>query len=237
MTGEGPWRAALLADVAHGFFGVAHGSEGTDEASTRAGAARCAEMVAPGARLAWVRQVHGRDVAIVDAGWDGAALPPEADAMVSATPGTALAIRTADCTPVLLSDAAAGVIGAAHAGWRGALAGVTDATIEAMCALGARRDHIVAAIGPTIARAAYEVDAPLFEAFVRDHPPSEAFFTDSRTPGRWYFDLPAWVAMRLALAGVRRVEDLGLDTFADPRLHSHRRDGARAGRNWSVVAI
>ena len=233
----GPWRAHLLDGVPHGFFGAAQGSATSDDDATREGAQRCAALIAPAARVAWVRQVHGRDVVKVRSDWDADATPREADAMVSATPGIALAIRTADCTPVLLADGEAGVIGAAHAGWRGAIAGVTDATVEAMCDLGAARERIVAAIGPTIARASYEVDAPLFEAFVREHPPSEAFFTDAAVTGRWYFDLPAWVAMRLSLAGVRRVEDLGRDTFTDPALHSYRRDGARAGRNWSVVAI
>ena len=166
--------AAPLAGVPHGFFGrrggVSSGSlaslncglgSGDDPALIAENRRRAAEAVLPSAALTGVYQVHGSRCVIVDAASDLAARP-EADALATRTPGLLLGILTADCVPVLFADTAAGVVGAAHAGWKGAIAGVTDATLGAMESLGADRAHIVAAIGPCIGRASYEVD----EAFV-----------------------------------------------------------------------
>ncbi|UOM33856.1 peptidoglycan editing factor PgeF [Acuticoccus sp. I52.16.1] len=152
---------------------------------------------------------------------------PEADAMVTAVPGIALGIRTADCAPVLFADPRAGVVGAAHAGWRGAVGGVLEATLEAMAAAGADMNDVVVAIGPTIARTSYEV-GPELKAAVEAQTPSgidtDPFFAPSSAAGRLMFDLPGYVAARLALAGVRRVEALDCDTYTDEaRFYSYRR--------------
>ena len=156
-------------------------------------------------------------------------------------PGLALGILTADCAPVLLADRDAGVVGAAHAGWKGALAGVTDATVIAMTALGADPARIVAAIGPTIARASYEVDDAFLRRFAAADPANERFFADGRA-GHHRFDLEAYVAHRLALAGVGRIEALGLDTYADAdRFFSYRRATHRGepgyGRQIAIIGV
>jgi polyphenol oxidase len=152
-----------------------------------------------------------------------------------------LGILTADCTPVLLADQQAGVVGAAHAGWKGALGGVTDAVIATMESLGADRSRIVAAIGPVIARASYEVDDAFARRFETDDPANERFFSAGR-PGHHQFDLEAYVAARLAAAGIGRVEALGLDTYADPdRFFSFRRATHRGepgyGRQISLIGV
>ena len=177
-------------------------------------------------------QIHSPTAVIVDR-----AVPdderPRADAIVTATPGLVLGIVTADCAPVLLADVEAGVIAAAHAGWRGAVAGVTDQAIAAMLTLGARVDRIVAAIGPCIARASYEVDHAFAERLLADDPGNDAFLSDGPR-GQPHFDLEAYVAARLAAAGVRRIEALGLDTYAPggsflqlPPRHASRRADLR----------
>ena len=186
-----------------------------------------------------VKQVHSPIALRVDAEFAGDR--PEADALVTATPGLALAIVTADCAPVLLADEQAGVVGAAHAGWRGAFGGVLEAVVEEMTLLGARRENIAAAIGPTIARPSYEVDEAFRDRFLEADPAYERFFRDGE-PGHFQFDLPAFVADRLAAAGVGRVDDLALDTYADPaRFFSYRRATHRGestdGRQVSLIAL
>jgi YfiH family protein len=166
---------------------------------------------------------------------------PHADALVTDRPGVLLAIVTADCTPVLLADRKAGVIGAAHAGWKGAIGGVIENTVAAMLALGARREAIAAAIGPTIVQASYEVDDLFRARFLEDHPFNARFFVAS-TPGHWQFDLPGYVTARLVSAGVGHVEDLKLDTYAAPnRFYSFRRAthcGEPAyGRQMSMIGL
>ena len=229
-----PIRARTLA-TPHAFFGRRGGvstgacaglntglGSSDDPVAITENRRRAAEAVLPGAALVGVYQVHGVDVATVRERWPEADRP-HADALVTDRPGTLLAILTADCAPVLLADTGAGVIGAAHAGWKGALAGVTDSTLAAMEALGARRDRVVAAIGPCIARASYEVDDAFRARFAVADPANERFFTDARA-GHHRFDLEAYVAHRLAVAGVRQVEALGLDTYADAaRFFSYRR--------------
>ena len=190
--------------------------------------------------LAGLTQVHGPTVAVVDAAWTEEAAPP-ADALVTDRPGRALAIITADCAPVLLHDARAGVIGAAHAGWRGAVAGIVEATLQAMAGLGARADRISAAIGPCIGQASYEVGPDLREAVLAGDGAAARFFADGRA-GHWQFDLAAYVAARLAAAGVRQVSLLGLDTRADEaRFFSHRRrtlaGGGPIGHQVSAVVL
>ena len=156
-------------------------------------------------------------------------------------PGLLLGILTADCAPVLFADTDAGVVAAAHAGWKGAIGGVTDATIAAMETLGADRSRIVAAIGPCIARASYEVDDGFARRFADHDPANDRFFAPGRD-GHHQFDLEAYVAHRLAAAGLSRIEAMGLDTYADPdRFYSYRRATHRHeadyGRQISVIGL
>lgn len=250
MSAE-PIRARLLGDVPHGFLtrrgGVSEGvlaglnaglGAGDDPAAVARNRAVAVGAVLPGAALMTPWQVHGAAVATVDAPW---AERPQADALVTDRPGLLLGIVTADCAPVLFADGLAGVVGAAHAGWRGALAGVADATLDAMERLGARRDRIAAAVGPCIARRSYEVDDAFLARFMADDPANERFFSDGR-PGRHRFDLEAYVVHRLAAAGVPHVEALGLDTYAEEaRFYSFRRATHRGepsyGRQLSAIGV
>jgi polyphenol oxidase len=168
-------------------------------------------------------QIHSPDVVVADAPWSAQARP-RADAIVTSMPGLAIGVSTADCGPVLLADPDARIVGAAHAGWRGALAGVTDATIAAMERLGATRQRIVAAIGPMIRQPNYEVGAELRDRFIAADPANQRFFAPAARDGHFMFDLAGYVAARLAAAGIGVVEDLGACTYADPdRFYSYRR--------------
>jgi YfiH family protein len=187
-------------------------------------------------------QVHGIAVAEVDErGWlEGHG--PQADALVTRRPGIALGIVTADCAPVLFADPEAGVIGAAHAGWRGAVDGVLEATLAAMEAIGADRGRITAAIGPCIAQASYEVGPDLREAVLAQDAAGARFLAPGRREDRWQFDLAGYCAARLAAAGVAVVETAGTDTLAnDDRFFSHRRrtlaGGGPIGHQISAIAI
>lgn len=183
-------------------------------------------------------QVHSPDVVTVTAPWSKR---PEADAMVTRQPGLGLCILSADCTPVLFSDPDSGVIGAAHAGWKGAIAGVLDRTLEAMEALGARREHIRAAIGPTIQQASYEVGPEFREAFLSQDAGSEDLFIPGKGD-RWHFDLPGYCARQLEKAGTGSVFNLGHDTCAmEEAYFSNRRRNLRGepdyGRNASAIVL
>lgn len=250
-TGVDVFRAAALGDVAHGFLGRRGGvSGGCDLDLGRRGQdptpdlienrARVVAAVLPGARLVTVYQVHSADVAIVTEAYDEGERP-HADALVTNRPGLLLGILTADCAPVLFADREAGVVAAAHAGWKGALAGVTDATIAAMETLGARRERIAAAVGPCIARASYEVDDGFAQAFGEHDPANERFFAPGQA-GHHQFDLEAYVVHRLAAAGLSRIQALGLDTYANgERFFSYRRATHRGeadyGRQISVIGL
>lgn len=211
-----------------------------DPAAVRENRDRAVAAVAPGATLVTLHQVHSNIVVPVTHAMADADRP-HADALVTATPGLALGILTADCAPILFADADAGVIGAAHSGWKGALHDIAGATVAAMAALGARRERIVAAIGPCIARASYEVDAGFRERFLVDSAAHDGFFTRGRAD-RFQFDLEGFVAMRLAAAGVQQVTALGIDTCADPvRWFSYRRTTHAGepdyGRQISLIAL
>ncbi|MEK6541107.1 MAG: peptidoglycan editing factor PgeF [Pseudomonadota bacterium] len=247
------WRADTLGAVPHGFAGrrggVSSGAiaslncgmgAGDDPAAVAVNRRRAADAVLPNAALTSVYQVHGRACVTVREPWADDARP-QADALVTDRPEIVLGIVTADCVPVLLADKVSGVVGAAHAGWKGALAGVTDAALSAMEALGAQRGRIVAAIGPCIARASYEVDRTLFDAFTNADPTNERFFLDGQ-PDHWQFDLEAYVAARLAAAGVPIVEAMGLDTYARiDDFYSYRRATHRGeptyGRQLSMIGL
>jgi polyphenol oxidase len=191
-------------------------------------------------RLVGLTQIHGTTVATVDHPWpDGSG--PRADAMVTNRSGLALGIITADCTPILLHDPAAGIIAAAHAGWRGAVAGVLEETIAAMQQLGATIPAIHAAIGPCISQPSYEVSADLRDAVLAHNPADSRFFQDGR-PNHWQFNLPAYCAARLQSLGLATIEILGLDTRNDPdRFFSHRRrtlaGGGPIGHQISAIVL
>jgi YfiH family protein len=242
---------AAALPARHGFFtrqgGVSTGPfaslncgfSADDPARVRENRARAAAALGlPAAALLGLKQVHGAEVVTVTAPWaEGEG--PAADALVTAQPGLALGIITADCAPVLFRDAAAGVAGAAHAGWRGAAAGVLEATLAAMEALGAVRSRIAAVIGPCIAQASYEVGPDLRESVLGALPGAEALFAPGR-PGRWQFDLAGYCLLRLRRAGVGSTAGLGLDTRADAaRFFSHRRrtlaGGGAIGHQISVI--
>ncbi len=189
--------------------------------------------------LLTVHQVHSPDVITVTGPLGGA--KPKADALVTATPGLAIAVLTADCQPVLFADAEAGVIGAAHAGWRGALAGVLSATVEAMEALGARRENIAAVIGPSISQRAYEVGPEFFEDFMAEDPGFSRFFAGG-DGDRMQFDLPGFGLHMLREAGVGTAEWTGHCTYSDPvRFYSYRRTTHRGeadyGRLISAIRL
>lgn len=253
MSGVEIVRSAALEGVPHGFLGrgggvssglyaglnVGWGSE-DDRASIAENRRRAVEAVLPGARLVTVHQVHSSDVARVTDPFADDARPP-ADALVTATPGLLLGILTADCVPVLFADCKAGVIGAAHAGWKGALAGVTDRTLSAMEELGAVRGRIACSIGPCISRSSYEVDEGFVSRFCNDDPANERFFAGGR-PGHAQFDIEGYVAARLAAAGVTRIDALGQDTYAqEGRFYSYRRSCHRReagyGRQFSLIGL
>ena len=215
---------------------VGHGAD-DDAQAVAENRRRAVEAVLPGARLVTVYQVHSPDVVEAREPWPFDARP-RADAIVTDRADLVLGIVTADCAPVLLADRDAGVIGAAHAGWRGAHGGVLENTVAAMVRLGARKDRIAAAIGPAIAQPSYEVDARFRENFEPSH---DALFAAGRD-GHWQFDLPGYVAFRLRSAGVGMVEPLGLDTYADERrFFSYRRATHRAeptyGRQFSLIGL
>lgn len=187
-----------------------------------------------------LHQVHGTAVAVLEDGWTVEGRPT-ADALVTRRPGLALGIITADCTPVLFADAGAGVIGAAHAGWRGAVAGILEETIAAMCAIGARRARIVASIGPCIRQPSYEVAADLRDAVLARDAHDARFFAEGARTDRWQFDLAGYCAARLDAAGVAQ-EVLPYDTLAlDHEFFSHRRNtlakGGPIGHQLSAIAM
>ncbi len=248
--------ATVLAGLPHGFLGrrggvstgvvagLDMGLRGMDPddpalGPVRENRRRGVAAVLPGARLVGVYQVHGN--ACVEAGDWAEADRPQADALVTDRPGVLLGILTADCAPVLLADRQAGVVGAAHAGWKGALGGVTDSTIAAMERLGANRADLVAAVGPCIAQSSYEVDSGFRDRFLADRADNARYFV-AGAPGHYQFDLEGYVADRLERAGIAAVERLGLDTCADEtRFFSFRRATQRGeadyGRQISLIGL
>ena len=192
-------------------------------------------------QLAIPYQVHSPDVATISSPFAPEARP-RCDALVTATPGLGLGVTGADCGMILFADPGARVVGAAHAGWKGALAGVIEATVEAMARLGARPERVSAALGPCIAQGSYEVGPEFIAAFAGADADSARFFVPSVNPERAMFDLHAYIAARAARAGVGRFEDLGLDTYADEgRFFSFRRATHRKepdyGRLVAAIAL
>lgn len=248
-----PVTAPLLAGVTHGFFtrrgGVSQGlyaslncgpGSSDEPDNVVANRARVAKALNAPQGLASLYQVHGRDVVVVDEAYDLSSRP-KADGLVTTRRDVAIGVLSADCAPVLFADTKAGVIGACHAGWRGALAGVSDATIEAMEKLGADRGRIRAAIGPCIGQQSYEVSDPFRAEFIATDAKNAVWFADGKRPGHWQFDLPGYLLQRLKQAGIV-AENLALDTCSDPsRFFSYRRmtlaKEADYGRQVSAIAL
>lgn len=244
-----------LPGVAHAFFtrsgGVSSGvyaslnggvgSRDSPEAVAENRARMAAALGLVADRLAVPYQVHSADAVTVSGHW-AADARPRCDGVVTATPRLALGVTGADCGMILFADPKARVVGAAHAGWKGALSGIVEATVAAMARLGARRSDIAAALGPCIAQASYEVGPEFVGAFAAAGEDGGQFFIPSRRAGHSMFDLKAYIAERAARAGVGRFEDLGLDTYADDELFfsyrrtTHRRE-SDYGRLVSAIAL
>ena len=245
--------SSLLEGTKHGFLGRAGGvSEGIyaglniglgsddDREIIMENRRRATEGVLPGSELVTVHQIHSAEVVTVTGPIPLDQRPP-ADAMVTDQPNLLLGILTADCVPVLFHDPQAIVIGAAHAGWKGALAGVTDNVITAMAALGSDRADIACAIGPCIAQASYEVDAVFRTRFLETDAANDRFFAAGKAD-HFQFDIEDYVAARLQAAGIAKIDKLGLDTYAhEDRYFSYRRschrDEAGYGRQISLIGL
>lgn len=236
FTREGGVSGGIYASLNCGFGS----KDRTEDVATNRG--RVADALdLPHHSLLTVYQVHSPAVVTVAAeGWHHTNAP-KADAMATRAPGVALGILAADCTPVLFADPDANVIGAAHAGWKGALDGVLEATLAAMQALGARTSHIRAAVGPCIAQISYEVGSEFRDRFVAVSADNDQFFAAGDRDAHHQFDLPGYVEARLAAAGINAIESLGRDTCSDETLFSYRRATHRResdyGRNISVIAL
>jgi polyphenol oxidase len=230
--------------VSAGVYASLNGGPGSDDAPAKVAEnrARMAAVleVAPD-RLLTAYQIHSPDVVIIERPWQPHERP-RADAMVTAAPGLAIGVATADCAPVLFADGAAGVIGAAHAGWRGAASGVLEATIAAMESCGADRARISVALGPTIRQPNYEVGPEFVSRFLVANATNERFFRPSATPQHALFDLPGYIVARLTAAGIHSIEDLDHCTYADAaRFFSYRRSTHRKerdyGRHVNAIAL
>ena len=244
-----------LARIRHGFFtragGVSqgvyeslNGGVGSDDAPDKVAENRARMAAALGVapeRLLTPYQIHSPAVVVAETPWT-AADRPRADAVVTRTPGFAIGVSTADCGPLLLADGEAGVIGAAHAGWRGALGGVIEATVAAMERLGAARARIAAALGPLIRQPSYEVGPALVERFVAADAANARFFAPAPRAGHAMFDLAGYIAARVRAAGVAQFEDLALCNYAEPdRFFSYRRTTHRGeqdyGRHINAIVL
>lgn len=228
-------KARALEGIPHGFLGrkggvstgiyaglnIALGSN-DDRTLVIENRRRARKAVLSGSEFARVYQIHSADAVTVVSGNDEFD-PPKGDALVTNQPNILLGISTADCVPVLFADVEAGVIGAAHSGWKGAISGINESTIAAMEALGADRSQVVCSIGPCIAQKSYEVDDDFFRRFSEVDPANERFFASGK-PSHHQFDIEGYVAARLAAAGIGTVECLGEDTYSQPeRFFSYRR--------------
>ncbi|HEV3395958.1 MAG TPA: peptidoglycan editing factor PgeF [Xanthobacteraceae bacterium] len=230
--------------VSDGFYDSLNGGLGSDDAPARVTENRARMAAALGVapdRLVTAYQIHSPDVVVATQPWPRARAP-RADAVVTRVGGLAVGVTTADCGPLLLADAEAGVVGAAHAGWRGALAGVIEAAVAAMERLGAARTRMVVALGPMIRQANYEVGPDFVARFAAADPDNARFFAPAARDGHAMFDLAGYIASRLQDAGVGRIEDLGHCTYAEAaRFFSYRRSTHRAeadyGRHVNAIAL
>ena len=229
--------------VSDGIYASLNGGIGSRDAAANVteNRRRMAELmgVAP-ERFLSVHQTHSPDVVVASGPWQGASRPL-ADAIVTRSEGLAIAATAADCGPILLVDPNTRVIGAAHAGWKGALTGILESTVEAMEKLGAERSGIVAAIGPLIRQHSYEVGGEFVERFMQSDAENALFFIPSAREGHAMFDLAGFIRMRLENAGVLMIDDIGADTYSDERFFSYRRSVRRKepdyGRHAHAIAL
>jgi YfiH family protein len=229
--------------VSGGIYGSLNGGLGSDDDSAKVveNRRRMAEaMGVTSENFLSVWQIHSPDALAVSGPWQGASRP-RADAMVTRTEGLAIGVTAADCGPILLVDPNARVIGAAHAGWKGALTGIVESTVAAMEKLGAERSGIVAAIGPLIRQHSYEVGSEFVERFIEADAENAPFFIPSTREGHAMFDLAGFIRMRLENAGVLMIDDIGVDTYSDERFFSYRRSVHRKepdyGRHVHAIAL
>ncbi len=233
-------REGGVSEGIYASLNVGSGSK-DDPAAVAANRARAMAMIEqPASALVTLYQAHTNRCVVIDKPFDGA--PPEADAMVTKTRGLVLGILTADCAPVLFADGKAGVIGAAHAGWKGALGGVLESTVAAMEKLGAKKSRIVSAIGPCIAQRSYEVGPDFPAPFLAESDENHEYFAASRKAGHFMFDLPGYVARRLSRIGVIDVTRTPCDTCSEEgRFFSYRRSVLRGepdyGRGLSAIVL
>jgi YfiH family protein len=246
---------AKLARIRHGFFtragGVSqgiyaslNGGVGSNDAQDKVTENRARMAATLGVRpdrLLTLYQTHSPEVVVAEQPWTRDNRP-RADAIVTRTPSLAIGVSTADCGPLLFADSQAGVIGAAHAGWRGALTGVIEATVEAMEQLGANRSRITTALGPTISQPNYEVGPEFVTRFVSADAANARFFKTSERAGHALFDLNGYIAACIQRAGIVKYEDLGLCTYAEPeRFYSFRRSTHRSepdyGRHINAITL
>jgi polyphenol oxidase len=241
-----------LPNISHGFFGRTGGvstgiyaslncgpGSGDDPSNVAENRRRACEAIGA-TSLNTLYQIHSPSAVTLDSAW--AADPPQADAMVTKTPGIALGILTADCAPVLFADAEARVIGAAHAGWKGAISGIVESTIAAMEKLGAESSRIVAAIGPCIGQANYEVGEEFRARFVGERTANARFFSSGHRADHYQFDLQSFVAERLARSGLVKVTRISACTYAgEADFFSFRRATHRGekdyGREISAIVL
>jgi polyphenol oxidase len=253
MTLTSPLLSAIPG-LRHAFFSREGGVSGGIYASLNAGIGsrddpahvaenrrRMAEQIGvPPTHFLSVHQIHSADVMVATAPWD-AASRPRADAIVTRVEGLAIGASAADCGPILLVDPNARVIGAAHAGWKGALTGILEATVAAMENLGAERNGIIAAIGPLIRQPSYEVGAEFVERFIEADAENALFFIPAARQGHSMFDLAGFIRMRLENAGVLMIDDIGIDTYADENFYSYRRSVHRKepdyGRHVHAIVL
>jgi YfiH family protein len=230
--------------VSQGVYASLNGGVGSNDAPDKVAENRARMATTLGVnpdRLLTPYQIHSPDVVVADKPWTRENCP-RADAIVTRVPRLAIGVSTADCGPLLFADSEAGVVGAAHAGWRGALTGVIEATIATMEQIGADRGRITAALGPTIRQPNYEVGPEFVERFVAADPDNVRFFTASQRIGHAMFDLTGYIAERVRQAGIVQFEDLGLCTYAESeRFFSYRRTTLRAepdyGRHINAIAL
>jgi polyphenol oxidase len=253
MTLTSPLLSAIPG-LRHAFFSREGGVSGGIYASLNAGIGsrddpahvaenrrRMAEQIGvPPTHFLSVHQIHSADVMVATAPWD-AASRPRADAIVTRVEGLAIGASAADCGPILLVDPNARVIGAAHAGWKGALTGILEATVAAMENLGAERNGIIAAIGPLIRQPSYEVGAEFVERFIEADAENTLFFIPAARQVHSMFDLAGFIRMRLENAGVLMIDDIGIDTYADENFYSYRRSVHRQepdyGRHVHAIVL
>jgi polyphenol oxidase len=229
--------------VSDGIYASLNGGLGSndDPAAVAENRRRMAEqMGVPPSHFLGVHQIHSPDAVVATGPWQGTSRP-RADAVVTRTKGLAIGITAADCGPLLLVDPDARVIGAAHAGWKGALTGIVESTIEAMEKLGAERAGIVAAIGPLIRQPSYEVGNEFVERFMEEDAENTLFFLPAAREGHAMFDLAGFIRARLENAGVLVIDDIGIDTYSDERFFSYRRSVHRKepdyGRHVHAIVL